>query len=515
MLVVWLWFWAAVGGHEQTCSIIIDRHNFKTGGTTMRNVFLANQETGWCLYWGYTIRTAPWRNLLRYLEVMPPSNRTLFRACIELHFPAGNFLRDFDRIVSIRRTLGARGCSLLLTTRVREPFAHYWSFFRWSVMGRQMRALVCERARMRQNESSEPWPDHCSRTPPSSPALEWRWGRNFTDWVARTPNLQSQILLYADSIWCQEDPPREGKVLPVCANWGQFGRADAQQLYEMLDNFDLVGDTGAFEAHLGALAARSGLPILVPEPSSPGPKYWPLWKAKMYGVVTLRDACPDVGECRKLVARSAPFDHELYRKYGGDAARKQAAALVGGDVELRRAEGAVRAAAEAQRALDAALNAWQGGRRRSPGACRHVSRLRAGLSTRAQVTQPRVCRMRRLGEPVTSSGGPSPCMPVPVPVATIWQQDVTNGSRKARFGESASDRPREMTQTLPSTSVLCNWPAFAKAHPGVVHAAGLGTTAAVCATLRSPAHSGTASTTAQARSFEELEDEARGICAAR
>lgn len=72
------------------CLVVIDRHNHKTGGSTMRDIFAHQQAAGNCLYWGYGAASTYWERFVAFLEnggrplEVPPGK--LLRLCAELHF---------------------------------------------------------------------------------------------------------------------------------------------------------------------------------------------------------------------------------------------------------------------------------------------------------------------------------------------------------------------------------------------------------------------------------------------
>jgi hypothetical protein len=77
-------------GAGPECLIVIDRHNHKTGGTTVRDIFTHQQAGARCFYWGYGPATPLWDELMEILENNGQPLRSApgkpFRLCLELHF---------------------------------------------------------------------------------------------------------------------------------------------------------------------------------------------------------------------------------------------------------------------------------------------------------------------------------------------------------------------------------------------------------------------------------------------
>lgn len=174
------WYGAPAGGPNGRCFVLIDRHNHKTGGTTMRDIMLQNARYGDCHYWGYGQDEPHWSAWLAEAnKLLPTAGRAPggqpIRLCLEAHFPVFDFmtlrvpaiaaLRDAARAPAAS---AARGCSVVLTTRVREPVSFYLSFYKWDIAGR------VESGR---DGGAE------------------RFGKSFLEW--RPLNLQSNALLNA------------------------------------------------------------------------------------------------------------------------------------------------------------------------------------------------------------------------------------------------------------------------------------------------------------------------------
>lgn len=95
------WMRGAEGAEPEPCVFLIDRHVHKNGGSTMRELFLANEARGECIYWGYSAYGFEWRSvkqsLLEYLHDRSGqaegggSPAPTLRICAEVHYPAGGF----------------------------------------------------------------------------------------------------------------------------------------------------------------------------------------------------------------------------------------------------------------------------------------------------------------------------------------------------------------------------------------------------------------------------------------
>ena len=142
-------FTAPAGGPNGKCFVLIDRHNHKTGGTTMREIMLQNARFGDCHYWGYGQDEPHWSRWLAAARRTLPAigttpGATPVKLCLEAHFPVFGFMDTrVKRIAELREAArappgsGAPGCTVLLTTRVREPLSFYLSYFKWDIAGRQ------------------------------------------------------------------------------------------------------------------------------------------------------------------------------------------------------------------------------------------------------------------------------------------------------------------------------------------------------------------------------------------
>lgn len=94
---------ALPGSNEESngaprCLLIFDRHNHKTGGTTMRDIFTHQQAAGRCFYWGYGPAQPYWSRLMSLLEnggqPFASAPGKLLRLCTELHFRVPYWAED-------------------------------------------------------------------------------------------------------------------------------------------------------------------------------------------------------------------------------------------------------------------------------------------------------------------------------------------------------------------------------------------------------------------------------------
>jgi hypothetical protein len=168
------------------------------------------------------------------------------------------------------RARKAGTCKLLLVARVRDPLSFYLSFWRWTVMGRQLSGIQCAELRAeRRSEEAEQQMSHRDglHCPPGKGAPLWAqgFGSNFIEWVRRTPNLQSRLLLDAGTATCIEaplraypPPLRDGVRRASCADQATaFKQRDLDELIAVLDAHDVVGTTEDFDTHLLLLQVRA------------------------------------------------------------------------------------------------------------------------------------------------------------------------------------------------------------------------------------------------------------------
>ena len=125
------------------CSIVVDRHVHKNGGSTVRELFLRNElHDGW-LYWGYGLAHTQ-RVVAGLIELLlgPPnrsctdwSRRPALRLAAELHYSrtmtAEAMMVAFGPWSPLQQLASHCGCRLVMVTRLREPLDFYLSFYRW------------------------------------------------------------------------------------------------------------------------------------------------------------------------------------------------------------------------------------------------------------------------------------------------------------------------------------------------------------------------------------------------
>lgn len=423
---------------QPNCSIIIDRHNHKNGGTTMREVFLNNVAAGRCVEWGYMMPWRTWYGLLDELDKNPPSGSTLLRACIELHFPVPFFIDDVPRLAALRERLRARGCALTLVTRVREPLSFYHSFYHWTVMGRQLRAMKCEADKA----AGRP----CTFKTKGS---IWRWGRNFSDFVRAYPDLQSHLLFNASESICGEDPgPDWTHRYAFCnprAFGARFGSAEQAKLFSALDQLDVVGSTEDFDLHLLHVQRLSGLPDVAyvrkaPKVRATKDEVEPVG----FGAPMV---CPDRARCAELVRAAAPRDHELWARYGGEAYRRRAHAALGGGPAV---EGRVAQLREHVARLEKLATALDETGRPGYEATTLTLARRGKYCMRSRA---RGKMSELLSVPLQSSPSDKECMPMPLPYEELW--------RTAFHGNVPAAR---MSRAFPFSAAWRQWARFAGSH---------------------------------------------------
>ncbi len=291
--------------------VLYERHIEKNAGSTFRELLYRNERHGLCLYWGYQQRSPFWN---RFVEAMGnlTSSSTLPRVCIEAHSHIDHgtpSLRRMEQLLELRRSLKRRRIHLriLLLLRLREPLAHYVSYYLWSVAERQAR----------------------------SPE---RYGRTFEEWASSVPNLQSELLLSSKAAFTASFaglPHRE--IAEWRGRWENPRESSARrkQLLRVASWFDVLGTAERFDEtsllvgrNLGWRPADAAPSQFAPE-AAPVPsdsclnkrltdtlKTW--WcrdfrkpaaaeRARVHAHV-----CPDKDACARLIRRIAPVDYELY-----------------------------------------------------------------------------------------------------------------------------------------------------------------------------------------------------------
>lgn len=454
------------------CSIVIDRHNQKNAGTTLRDVLLLNQAAGHCLFWG---GIGPlerlWTSFLDYLAAHPPSSDTLLRLCVEMHFPVPYFSTHFARLVAVRSLARSRGCRFVLSTRVREPLSYYLSYYRWTIVGRQESAARCWAA-MGRGEGpgpSENCPAHLQATRwARDPAARFRWGTDFVSWVERTPNLQAHLLWDASASSCVESPAFAGNPsrLRLCRGWAErMGEAELKALVAMLDQFDVVGSVEAFDEALLDLQDRAGLPHVAYAMDTPHHRFWPPDSGPVPGP---RDGrmCSNWTACAEAVRRAAPMDYRLYNRYGRHAGSRAMQRL--GSEGPRRLQALRRARAGLDQLKSAMNGEWaaegSGGEGPVPaGLVRY--RPESALQLQGRAT----CSYGKAAGPPPAN---STCMPVPEAVAQLWQEHHRVGifDRPSPARARPSRILRRADPLSPAMNALA---AFALRHPRAMRDAGL------------------------------------------
>lgn len=267
---------------NDSCFVLIDRHNHKTGGTTMREIFQTNEQYGDCVYWGYGQDEPHWSRFLRNAtEVLRPGKRPPGRVhlCLEAHFPVFRFMSDrVPRIARLREAVkGPGGCKVVLTTRVREPLSFYLSYFKWDIAGRQQRGETAQ------------------------------YGKSFLEWSP--PNLQTNALQnafsteFASRYYDNRFPKRWQGFLDV-------RNETFEALLRALDEFDLVGTVEDFDSSLLLTNDLIGgaLPRLQYARTQPVHRH----RSEKLPPLRSEEVCPDMAACRAHVRRIAPLDHHLY-----------------------------------------------------------------------------------------------------------------------------------------------------------------------------------------------------------
>jgi len=234
--------------HAASGVLLVDRHIEKNGGTSFRSVLTQAERAGHCMYWGFSQNSAAWNStvqaLLRLSPEAPPP-----RLCIEAHSYIDYGIpwrRRLRQLVALRRVWRERSVpmKMLLTVRFRSPLDYYLSFFTWIVAARQARDGR-------------------------------RFGHNFSQWVAVSPNLQAEILLYSRSAntaaYC---PLVHEERTAWAARWrggDHNATARAAAAWRSLRSYDVVGTTERFDESALLVLRRLGWGEEAPPTSVPRP----------------------------------------------------------------------------------------------------------------------------------------------------------------------------------------------------------------------------------------------------
>ena len=285
------------------CSIIVDRHTHKNGGSTTRSVLNANDmRDGW-IYWGYGLHQHEMIVNRVIHTLLGPRNQSCddwrtrkpLRLIAEHHYTRHGLeaiLSHFGPYSPLQRAAAQCRCRVVLVTRLREPLSFYMSFYRWTVNWRQQR-----------NASA--------------------FGTTLLEWAPR--NLQASMLLNPlDATWAEfvgVHSPEAKMRRPIYSQFdepggpypGGIGRmppgAGAKRraaLSLVLSSFDLVGLVERFDETLLLLADLSGIQRLLYTRLVPGTTN------PHYRQPSAEEVCPDVALCRQRLRDVAPVDHEMY-----------------------------------------------------------------------------------------------------------------------------------------------------------------------------------------------------------
>ena len=306
------------------CSIVVDRHVHKNGGSTVRNFFFENDRRGGWRYYGYGLDSAVAVAHFLKAAILHPnrtsncsdwSRRPVLRLAAEQHYggylTTSALLRSFGPASPLRSAALSCACRVVLVTRIREPFSFY--------------SLIRGR---------------------------WRGGRRRTaalratmlEWAAEARNLQSTLFMELSTMALVpeyigvRDASKRFKYSPFWAfdpddvNVKHFGfrpgrvkergaymvgAARLAALRQTLASFDLVGVVERFEETLLLLADLSGLRELEFLTAVKPHKQW----CGARGCKNEEDktkewpGCPPthtIEECRAAIREAAPIDHLIY-----------------------------------------------------------------------------------------------------------------------------------------------------------------------------------------------------------
>ena len=219
------------------CAVLVDRHVHKTGGTTLRNIFLNNECRDPWMYVGYGLERPDWRPLLQELASINNNSVVPSRLLVEVHYPAHLFHERRIQALAQQRERLRGSCTIVLMTRVRDPLSFYWSFFTWSL----------DRYHGLARQSNE-----------ALAASFWEWA---------PANLQSNILWNAEAAIPAENSAAASSAAGRKAAFDEqshtyikhFGRMARDRLFSVLELYDIIGVVEEWDASLLLAAHRVGL----------------------------------------------------------------------------------------------------------------------------------------------------------------------------------------------------------------------------------------------------------------
>ena len=113
--------------------ILVDRHIEKNAGSTFRELLFQNERRGLCNYWGYQLRSTPWRIFAKLMEdesnLESPDDAPL-RLCIEAHSHIDYgvpWLTRMRSLVEWRKRLRGKLKVVLLFSRAFLALSCAWS----------------------------------------------------------------------------------------------------------------------------------------------------------------------------------------------------------------------------------------------------------------------------------------------------------------------------------------------------------------------------------------------------
>ena len=302
------------------CSIVLERHTHKNGGSTLRHIVNTNDMLDGWGFWGYGLHQHWQVTDTLTGALLGPRNascsdwdrRAPFRLFAEHHYSRmgmRTILAAFGPTSPLQQVALNCQCTVVLVTRLREPTSYYVSFYRWTVSWRQARNSTL-------------------------------FGATILDWAPR--NLQSSIMLRPiDATWAEflgvntkdgqakrreysqfDDAPGPDGRLPPGATVARRPGEGAKQralLRSLLSSFDLVGLMERFDETLLLLADLTGLQRLLHMRAVPGTTN------PHYAQPSVSAVCPDPAACDARVREVAPFDHELYGAFSAAFAAKVSA----------------------------------------------------------------------------------------------------------------------------------------------------------------------------------------------
>lgn len=269
-------------GSARRCTIWLDRHVHKNGGTSVRRLaveLMARDMLQRSPEW--SPRHSQWSSLLNGLaEIRQPCSPRIENSIfhVEAHIESAPWQKWIEAVRRYRAVEGTC-CRVLLTTRMREPLDWYISFYQWGVQ----------------------------------PRFE-KFNRTGIDWWAPS-NMQSVLLLNATSGSKWMDGRRNGRG----GNFDRFKHSHFLLTRKMLEeDFDVVFPLDRMREGMQVIADELSLPRALLSSMIDRTHVVPRWNGIGSGLVGNQKLannlhiCPNMSYCTELINERAPYDHALF-----------------------------------------------------------------------------------------------------------------------------------------------------------------------------------------------------------